>query len=163
MKADMPYLVHLSKSASDHKYFVGTFTGRFKDTLYFRDEFENEISLNIKEYLFGGTCHIEFVPISEVNSWVYNESNQTDKQAATYKDAVINSVKKSSYNSVICNATVKKNIEFEFGSKLSKDDNSTLLEKIMFAEPVDIELKYYGDDNILPTLVSISSDDKDSE
>jgi len=33
MKADMSYLVHLSKSASDHKYFVGVFTGRFKDTL----------------------------------------------------------------------------------------------------------------------------------
>lgn len=163
MKADMPYLVHLSKNVSDHKYFVGVFTGRFKDTLYFRDEFENEIALNVKEYLFDNACHIEFVPISEVNSWVYSESKQTAKQAVTYKDAVINSVKKSSYNSVICNATVKKDIEFEFGSKLSKDDKSTLLEKIMFAEPVDIELRYYGDSNILPTLVSILSDDKDVE
>lgn len=163
MKADQSYLVHLSKSASEHKYFVGVFTGRFKDTLYFRDDFENEIAINIKEYLFDSECHIEFVPISEVNSWVYSEHKQTPKQAVTYKNSIINSVKKSSYHSVICNATVKKDIEFEFGSKLSKDDKSTLLEKIMFAEPVDIELRYYEDDNILPTLVSISSDDKDVE
>ena len=163
MKADQSYLVHLSKSASEHKYFVGVFTGRFKDTLYFRDDFENEIAINIKEYLFDSECHIEFVPISEVNSWVYSEHKQTPKQAVTYKNSIINSVKKSSYHSVICNATVKKDIEFEFGSKLSKDDKAMLLEKIMFAEPADIELRYYEDDNILPTLVSISSDDKDAE
>lgn len=30
MKADLSYLIHLSKSASDHKYFVGVFTGRLK-------------------------------------------------------------------------------------------------------------------------------------
>ena len=121
MKADMPYLVHLSKNASDHKYFVGTFTGRFKDTIYFRDAFENEITLHIKDYLFSdGSFHIDFIPIKDVNNWAYDEPNQTAKQVVTYKDAVINSVKKSSYNSVICNATVKKDIEFELGSKLSK-------------------------------------------
>ena len=32
MAADQNYLVHASRNASDHKYFVGTFTGRFKET-----------------------------------------------------------------------------------------------------------------------------------
>ena len=94
MKADMAYLVHLSKSASDHKYFVGMFTGRFKDVLYFRDAFENEIELHIKDYLFNdGSFHIDFIPIKDVNDWAYDEPKNNKSELVKY-NGVIKSIEK---------------------------------------------------------------------
>lgn len=153
MKADMSYLVHLSKSASDHKYFVGMFTGRFKDTLYFRDSFENEIALQIKDYLFSdGSFHIDFIPIKDVNDWAYDEPEDYESEFAKYK-GVIKSIEKEN-DLVTCTALINQEKKFEVDiDNLNEFGKEHLLDTLMSGNAVQIEVTEHKD-KLLPTLVA---------
>jgi hypothetical protein len=151
MKADLSYLVHLSKSASDHKYFVGVFTGRFKDTLYFRDAFDNEIELHIKDYLFSdGSFHIDFIPIKEVNDWAYDEPVDSKSKLIKYK-GVIKSIEKEN-DLVTCTALINQEKKFEIDD-LNEFGKEHLLDTLMSGNTVQIEVKEHKD-KMLPTLVT---------
>ena len=151
MKADLSYLVHLSKSASDHKYFVGVFTGRFKDVLYFRDAFDNEIELHIKDYLFSdGSFHIDFIPIKEVNEWAYDESESSKSKLTKYK-GVIKSIEKEN-DLVTCTALINQEKKFEIDD-LNEFGKEHLLDTLMSGNTVQIEVKEHKD-KLLPTLVT---------
>lgn len=152
MKADLSYLVRLSESASDHKYFVGVFTGRFKDTLYFRDAFDNEIELHIKDYLFSdGSFHIDFIPIKEVNDWAYDEPVDSKSKLIKYK-GVIKSIEKEN-DLVTCTALINQEKKFEIDD-LNEFGKEHLLNTLMSGNTVQIEAKEHKD-KLLPTLVTL--------
>lgn len=157
MKADLSYLVHLSKSASDHKYFVGVFTGRFKDTLYFRDAFDNEIELHIKDYLFNdGSFHIDFIPIKDVNDWAYDEPVDSKSELIKY-NGVIKSIEKEN-DLVTCTALISQEKKFEIDD-LDEFGKEHLLDTLMSGNTVQIEAKEHKDKQ-LPTLVAWCREDK---
>ena len=153
MKADQSYLVHLSKSASDHKYFVGMFTGRFKDILYFRDAFENEIALHIKDYLFSdGSFHIDFIPIKDINDWAYNEPEDSESEFSKYK-GVIKSIEKEN-DLVTCTALINQEKKFEVDvDNLNEFGKEHLLDTLISGKTVQIEVNKYKD-KLLPTLIA---------
>ena len=158
MKADMAYLVHLSKNASYHKYFVGMFTGRFKDTLYFRDAFENEIALHIKDYLFDdGSFHIDFIPIMDINNWAYGKQEDSESELVKY-NGVIKSIEKES-NLVTCTAVINQEKKFEVDVEdLNKFGKEHLLDTLTSGKTVQIEVNKYKD-KLLPTLIAWYEED----
>ena len=153
MKADLSYLVHLSKSASDHKYFVGVFTGRFKDTLYFRDAFDSEIELHIKDYLFNdGSFHIDFIPIKDVNNWAYDEPKSSKSELVKYK-GIIKSIEKEN-DLVTCTALINQEKKFEIDTDdLNEFGKEHLLDTLISGNAVQIEVNEHKD-KLLPTLVA---------
>lgn len=153
MKADLSYLVHLSKSASDHKYFVGVFTGRFNDILYFRDTFNNEIKLHIKDYLFDdGSFHIDFIPINDVNNWAYDEQDDSKSKLIKY-NGIIKSIEKEN-DLVTCTALINQEKKFEIDTdNLNEFGKEYLLDTLMSGNAVQIEVTEYKD-KLLPTLVA---------
>ena len=158
MKADQSYLVHLSKSTSDHKYFVGVYTGRFKDVLYFRDVFDNEIALRIRDYLFDdGSFHIGFIPIKDVNNWIYEEPDNITSELVKYK-GVIKSIEKEN-DLVTCTAIINQEKKFEIDTDdLNEFGKEHLLDALMSGNAVQIEVKEHKD-KILPTLVAWCKED----
>lgn len=151
MKADQSYLIHLSKSTSDHKYFVGVFTGRFKDILYFREAFDNEIALHIKDYLSDdGSFHIEFIPISDVNNWACNKQEGSKSELIKY-NGIIKSIEKEN-DLVTCTALINQEKKFEIDD-LNEFGKERLLDVLMSGNAVQIEAKELKD-KLLPTLVT---------
>ena len=156
MKADQSYLIHLSKNASDHKYFVGVFTGRFKDILYFRDAFDNEVALHIKDYLFDdGSFHVDFIPIKDVNDWAYDKQENPKSKLIKY-NGVIKSIEKEN-DLVTCTALINQEKKFEIGD-LNEFGKEHLLDTLMSGNTVQIEVKEHKD-KILPTLVAWCKED----
>lgn len=156
MKADMVYLIHLSKNASYHKYFVGMFTGRFKDTLYFRDAFENEITLHIKDYLFDdGSFHIDFIPIKDVNNWADDEPDDSKSELIKY-NGIVKSIEKEN-DLVTCTALINQEKKFKIDS-LNEFGKERLLDALMSGDAVQIEVKELKD-KLLPTLVTWCRED----
>lgn len=153
MKADLFYLVHLSKNVSDHRYFVGMFTGRFKDVLYFRDAFDNEIELHIKDYLFNdGSFHIDFIPIKDVNNWAYDEPDCHKSELVKYK-GVIKSIEKEN-DLVTCTALINQEKKFEVDiDNLNEFGKERLLDTLISGNAVQIEVNEYKD-KLLPTLIA---------
>lgn len=158
MKADQSYLIHLSKSTSNHKYFVGVFTGRFKDILYFRDAFDNEIALHIKDYLFDdGSFHIDFIPIKDVNDWAYDEQSYSKSELVKYK-GVIKSIEKEN-DLVTCTALINQEKKFEVDiDDLNEFGKEHLLDTLMSGNAVQIEVTEHKD-KLLPTLVAWCKED----
>jgi hypothetical protein len=153
MEVYLSYLIHLSKSASDHKYFVGVFTGRFKDILYFRDAFDNEIAVHIKDYLLNdGSFHIDFIPIKDVNDWAYDGPKNNKSELVKY-NGVIKSIEKEN-DLVTCTALINKEKKFEIDiDDLNEFGKEHLLDTLMSGNTVQIEVKEHKD-KLLPTLVA---------
>lgn len=154
MKADQSYLIHLSENASDHKYFVGMFTGRFKDVLYYRDILDNEIALHIKDYLYSdGSFHIDFIPIKEINDWAYDKQNdnESDKNSLLKYKGVIKSIERDS-DSVTCTAIINQEKKFKIDD-LQGFVEVGLLDMLTLGKTVNIEANEYKGES-LPTLVA---------
>lgn len=157
MKDDLSYLIHLSKSASDHKYFIGVYTGRFKDVLYFRDAFNNEIALRIKDYLSDdGSFHINFIPISDVNDWAYNKQEDSKSELVKY-NGIIKSIEKEN-DLVTCTALINQEKKFEIDD-LNESGKERLLDVLMSGNVVQIEVKELKD-KLLPTLITWCKEDE---
>lgn len=158
MKADQSYLIHLSENASDHKYFVGVFTGRFKDTLYFRDAFDNEIALHIKDYLHSdGSFHIDFIPIKEVNDWAYDKQDDNKSSLLKYR-GIIKSIEKDN-DLVTCTALISQEKKFEIDiDDLNEFGKEHLLNTLISGNAVQIEVKEHKD-KLLSTLVAWCKED----
>lgn len=159
MAADQNYLVHASRNASDHKYFVGTFTGRFKETLYFKDQFDNEFSLNISDYIYEDECNISFIPIKEINDWAYNKVpekkvNQTEDKEETLT-GTINSVKREDEtNAFVCNIQTVNNTTFTCKKFSAYADD--VIGNFMTGDKVKVKIRQYKNDNDKrPMLISI--------
>lgn len=159
MAADQNYLVHASRNASDHKYFVGTFTGRFKETLYFRDQFDNEFSLNISDYIYEDECNISFIPIKEINDWAYNKVpekkvNQNEDKEETLT-GTINSVKREDEtNTFVCNIQTVNNITFTCKKFSAYADD--IIGNFMTGDKVNVKIRQYKNGNDKrPMLISI--------
>lgn len=162
MTADQNYLVHVSQNASDHRYFVGTFTGRFKETLYFRDQFDHEFSLNIRDYIFDGGCNISFIPIKEINDWAYDKvpekkvSQNDDKEETLI--GTINSVKREDEtNTLACNIQTVNNTTFTCKKFSAYADD--IIGNFMTGDKVKVKVRRYkNDSDDRPMLLSIELD-----
>lgn len=163
MAADQNYLVHISQNASDHKYFVGTFTGRFKETLYFRDQFDHEFSLNIRDYIYDDECSINFIPIKEINDWAYNKTPKSE--VACSGDGkeetligTINSVKrKDETNTFICNIQTVNNTEFTCAKYSAFADD--IIDSFTTGNKVNVKIRKYKNEQ--PMLISIEEHDEE--
>ena len=162
MAADQNYLVYVSQNASDHKYFVGTFVGRFKETLYFRDQFDHEFSLNIRDYIHDDKCSISFIPIKEINDWAYNkapekkESQNEDKEETL--TGTINSVKREDEtNTFVCNIQTVNNTTFTCKTFSAYADD--VIDSFTTGNKVNVKIRQYKNDNDdRPMLLSIELD-----
>lgn len=164
MEADQSYLIHLSENASDHKYFVGVLTGRFKDIIYFRDVFDNEIALQAKDYLHSdGSIHIDFIPIKEINDLVYDKTPKSEvvfngdmKEEALI--GTINCVKREDEtDTFICNIQTINNTKFTCAKYSSLADD--VVGNFMTGDNVNVKIRKYK--NELPMLISIEKNDEE--
>ena len=162
MAADQIYLVHASRNASDHKYFVGTFTGRFKETLYFRDQFDNEFSLNIRDYVSNSGCSISFIPIKEINDWAYDKvpENKVNKNEDKEETLIgtINSVKREDEtNTLVCNIQTVNNTTFTCKKFSAYADD--IIGNFMTGDKVKVKIRQCkNDSDNRPMLLSIELD-----
>ena len=71
--------------------------------MYFRDQFDNEFSLNVGDYICGDTCSIEFIPINEINDWAFDKDNKGKSNSTEMYIGVIDSVNRKDHNKILCN------------------------------------------------------------
>lgn len=157
MKTDQIYLVHLSMDESDHQYFIGTFTGRVKDILYFSDSFDNEIVVHINDYLHDdGTFHIEFIPMTDIANWA-SESESTDNQITTY-EGIIKSISLSDKDdSIICTAFISHDKKFKIsGNQRRHGTLPIIFGKFTAGEKVKISLDESNKEDV-PSLVCVEN------
>lgn len=152
MKADEVYLVHAYKSAHDYKYFVGTFTGRYKDTLYFKDNFDHEINLRISDYIYEDKFKIEFVPLDEVYNCLSDKSNNEDEKEDNIITGTIESiVRDRDKDRFICNVKVVEN------KSVYLNTNSIGTDVLFdyFKDGTKVKLELYHDKNDIPGIANI--------
>lgn len=158
MKADEIYLVHAYRSEYDYKYFIGTFTGRYKDILYFKDNFDHEIQLHIADYIYEDKFKIEFVPLDEIRDWLSGKSNDEDEKEDNIIAGTIESiVRDRGKDRFVCDVKVVENKSVYLNADAMGVD--TLFD--YFRDGTKVKLELYHDNGDIPGIANIDDDCED--